>query len=47
MRAIRSPEVRSNLEQQGYSVEGSSPEELAQLVKSDLVKWSKVIKSIK
>jgi len=47
VRAIRSPEVRSNLEQQGYTVEGSSPEELAQLVKSDLVKWSRVIKSIK
>jgi tripartite-type tricarboxylate transporter receptor subunit TctC len=47
VRAIRSPEVRSNLEQQGYSVEGSSPEDLAQLVRSDLVKWSKVIKSIK
>ena len=47
VRAIRSPEVRSNLEQQGYSVEGSTPEELAQLVKSDLVKWSKVIRSIR
>jgi tripartite-type tricarboxylate transporter receptor subunit TctC len=47
VKAIRSPDVRSNLEQQGYSVEGSAPEDLAQLVKSDLVKWSKVIKSIK
>ena len=47
VRAIRSPDVRSNLEQQGYGVEGSSPEDLAQLVKSDLVKWSKVIRSIK
>ena len=47
VKAIRSPEVRSNLEQQGYGVEGSSPEELARLVKSDLVKWLRVIKSIK
>jgi tripartite-type tricarboxylate transporter receptor subunit TctC len=47
VRAIRSPEVRSNLEGQGYRVEGSSPEELAQLVKSDLVKWSKVIRNIR
>lgn len=47
VKAIRSPEVRSNLEQQGYSVDGSTSEVLAQLVKSDLVKWSKVIKSIK
>jgi tripartite-type tricarboxylate transporter receptor subunit TctC len=47
VRAIRLPEVRSNLEQQGYSVEGTSPEELAKLVKSDLVKWSRVIQSIK
>ena len=47
VKAIRSPEVRSNLEQQGYGVEGSSPEDLARLVKSDLVKWSRVIRSIK
>jgi tripartite-type tricarboxylate transporter receptor subunit TctC len=47
VKAIRSPEVRTNLEQQGYAVEGSSPGELAQLVKSDLVKWSRVIKAIK
>jgi tripartite-type tricarboxylate transporter receptor subunit TctC len=47
VRAIRSPEVRSNLEGQGYRVEGSSPEDLAQLVKSDLVKWSKVIRNIR
>lgn len=47
VKAIRSPEVRTNLEQQGYRVDGSSPEELAQLVRFDLAKWSKVIRNIK
>src|SRR5262249_10529886 len=47
VRAIRSPEVRSNLEQQGYTVEGTSAEELAQLLRSDLAKWSRVIRGTK
>lgn len=47
VKVIRSPEVRNNLEAQGYTVNGTSTEELAQLVKSDLAKWSRVIKAIK
>ncbi len=47
VKAIRSPDVRTNLEQQGYRVDGSSTEELAQVVRSDLAKWSKVIRNIK
>lgn len=47
VKVIRSPEVRSNLEAQGYTVNGTSPEELARLVKSELARWSRVINAIK
>lgn len=47
VKAIRSPEVRGTLEKQGNTVEGSTAEELAQLVKSDFQKWSRVIRNIK
>ena len=47
VRAIRSPEVRNNLEGQGNTVRGTSADELAQLVKSEYMRWSRVIKNIK
>ncbi len=47
VKAIRSPEVRGFLEKQGNTVEGSTPEELAKLVRSDHERWSRVIKNIK
>jgi len=47
VKAIRSPEVRGTLEKQGNTVEGSTADELAQLVKSDFQKWSRVIRNIK
>jgi tripartite-type tricarboxylate transporter receptor subunit TctC len=47
VKAIRSPEVRGVLEKQGNTVEGSTPEELARLVRSDFERWSRVIKNIK
>lgn len=47
VKATRSPEVGKTLEQQGFDATGSSPEELAQLVKSDLATWARVIKNIK
>ena len=47
VKVIRSQEVRGNLEGQGYTVNGTSQEELAQLVKSELAKWSRVINAIK
>lgn len=47
VKAIRSPEVRGTLEKQGNTVEGGTAEELAQLVKSDFQKWSRVIRNIK
>lgn len=47
VKAIRSPEVRGSLEKQGNTVEGSSAEELARLVRTDFERWSRVIKNIK
>jgi len=47
VKAIHSPAVRNNLEQQGNTVEGGTPEELARLVKTDFARWSRVIKNIK
>jgi tripartite-type tricarboxylate transporter receptor subunit TctC len=47
VKAMRSPEVRNALEQQGFDATASSPEELAHLVKSELAMWSRVIKNIK
>lgn len=47
VKAIRSPEVRGSLEKQGNTVEGSSTEELARLVRTDFERWSRVIKNIK
>ena len=47
VKAIRSPEVRLTLEKQGNSVEGSTPDELARLVRTDFDRWARVIKNIK
>jgi tripartite-type tricarboxylate transporter receptor subunit TctC len=47
VKVIRSQEVRGNLEGQGYAVNGTTPEELAQLLKSELARWSRVINAIK
>ncbi len=46
VKAIRSPEVRGTLEKQGNAVEGGTAEELAQLVKLEFTRWSRVIKNI-
>lgn len=47
VKAVHSPEVRGTLEKQGNTVEGGTAEELAQLVKSDFTRWSRVIRNIK
>ena len=47
VKAIRSPMVRETLEKQGNTVEGSSADELAKLVRADFARWSRVIKNIK
>jgi tripartite-type tricarboxylate transporter receptor subunit TctC len=44
--ALADPVVKSKLEQAGYIVVGSSPDELQTLLKSEVDKWSAVIKRI-
>lgn len=43
--ALADPAVKDKLAQSGYVAQGSTPEELAKLLKSDIAKWSNVIKS--
>ncbi len=42
--ALKMPDVRAKLEAAGIDVQGGSPDDYAALIKSDLVKWGKVIK---
>jgi tripartite-type tricarboxylate transporter receptor subunit TctC len=42
---LAEPAVRRKLEQYGYGIVGSSPEELATLLKSEIDKWGSVIKA--
>jgi len=42
--ALKLPDVRLKLEAAGIDVQGGSPQDYAALIKSDLAKWSKVIK---
>jgi tripartite-type tricarboxylate transporter receptor subunit TctC len=44
--ALADPVVRGKLEQAGYMAAGSPPDELEALLKSDIDKWSAVIKSV-
>ena len=44
--ALADPVVKSKLEQAGYMVVGSSPDELQTLLKSEIDKWSVVIKTV-
>jgi len=41
---LKMPEVRAKLEAAGVEVQGGTPEEYAAVIKSDLVKWGKVVK---
>ena len=43
---LADPAVKSKLAKTGYVAEGSSPEALGQLLKSEIAKWSHAIKSI-
>jgi tripartite-type tricarboxylate transporter receptor subunit TctC len=43
--ALNMPDVRSKLETAGIEIQGGTAERYAALIKSDLAKWSKVIKS--
>jgi tripartite-type tricarboxylate transporter receptor subunit TctC len=42
--ALKMPDVRAKLEAAGVDIQGGTPQEYAALIKSDLAKWSKVIK---
>lgn len=43
--ALADPAIKGKLAKSGYVAGGSSPEQLANLLKSDIVKWAGVIKS--
>jgi tripartite-type tricarboxylate transporter receptor subunit TctC len=42
--ALKLPDVRTKLEAAGVEVQGGTPQDYAALIKSDLVKWGKVVK---
>jgi tripartite-type tricarboxylate transporter receptor subunit TctC len=44
--ALTDPAIKDKLAKTGYVAEGSSPEELGKLLKSEIAKWSAVIKSV-
>jgi tripartite-type tricarboxylate transporter receptor subunit TctC len=43
--ALKLPDVRTKLEAAGIEIQGGTPQEYAAVIKSDLVKWGKVIKA--
>lgn len=44
-KALKLPDVRVKLEAAGVVIQGGTPEEYAAVIKSDLVKWGKVVKA--
>jgi tripartite-type tricarboxylate transporter receptor subunit TctC len=44
LKAVQLPDVHQRLTAQGYEVQGSTPEEFAKLVRSDLEKYARVIR---
>jgi len=44
--ALADPATRDKLAATGYAAEGSSPEELEKLLRSEIAKWGAVIKSL-
>jgi len=43
--ALKMPDVKSKLETAGIEIQGGAPQDYAAVIKSDLAKWSKVIKA--
>ncbi len=43
--ALADPGIRDLLSKSGVDPEGSSPDELARYIRSEIVKWAKVIKA--
>ena len=44
LKAIRTPDMRERLAQQGAEPVGNTPDEFAAVIKRDLAKWAKVVK---
>ncbi len=44
IKAMRAPEVRARIEAAGYDIVGSTPEQLDTFIKSEIVRWGKVVK---
>lgn len=44
--ALTDPAIKDKLAKTGYAAEGSSPEELGKLLRSEIAKWSAVIKAV-
>jgi tripartite-type tricarboxylate transporter receptor subunit TctC len=42
--ALKLPDVKAKLEAAGIDIQGGTPQDYATLIKSDLEKWSKVVK---
>ncbi len=42
--ALADPDIRDKLVAQGYTINGGSPQDLGALVRTELVKWAKVVK---
>ena len=42
--ALKMPDVRAKLEAAGIEIQGGTPQDYAAVIKSDLVKWGKVVK---
>ena len=43
--ALKLPDVKAKLEAAGIEIQGGTPQEYAALIKSDLAKWSRVVKA--
>jgi tripartite-type tricarboxylate transporter receptor subunit TctC len=45
VKALATPDMREKLAQTGVDAESSTPEQLGQLLRSDVAKWAKIIKA--
>ncbi|MDB5811826.1 MAG: hypothetical protein JWN94_3948 [Betaproteobacteria bacterium] len=45
VRVVQQPDVRKQLAEQGYEPAGNSPEQFADYIKTEIAKWSRVIKA--
>jgi tripartite-type tricarboxylate transporter receptor subunit TctC len=43
---VADPAIKEKLAETGYTAQGSSPEELASLLKSEIARWSALAKSV-